>query len=132
MRTFVWRLSWISSVVVAVFSVVMPIVADRSGAAYCGAGVCDPNGYATIFYIGVGVVLTGLSLAAYGFSRARRDAGPALGLLTSIVLLGFIAGGGEDIPGWLTGLTWIVGGWFLIVSVTGLALLRGDRPPHGE
>ncbi|NEA31717.1 hypothetical protein [Streptomyces sp. SID13031] len=132
MRTLVWRVTWISSVVVAVFSVLLPIVAGRTGAADCAAVVCDPNGYATIFYIAVGVVLTGLSLATYGFSRARREAGPAVGLLTSILILGFVAGGAEDLPAWLTALTWIVGGWFLIVSVAGLALLRGHHPPHAD
>jgi hypothetical protein len=132
MHTLVWRLTWISAVVVAAFSVLMPIVAGRSGTADCEAVVCDAQGYATVFYIVVGVVLTGLSLATYGFSRARREAGPAVGLLTSILILGFVAGGAEDLPGWLTALTWIVGGWFLAVSVAGLALLRGARPLPDE
>lgn len=122
MRTLVWRLTWISAVVVAVFSVLMPIVADRA----VEAG--DSSGYATIFYLAVGVVLTGLSLATYGFSRARNEAGPAIGLFTGILILGFVAGGGEDMPAWLTLLTWVVGGWFLIICVAGLAFLRGDRP----
>jgi FtsH-binding integral membrane protein len=131
MRHRIWPLLWVSAGLVAAFSVVMSIVADHAGAATCEpADVCDSHGYFTIFYVTVGVVLTGLSLATCGFSRKRSEAGPALGLLTSVLLLGFVAGRVEEMPSWLVALIWAIGGWFLIVSVAGLALLRGERPPH--
>jgi hypothetical protein len=126
----VWLVSRVSAVLVAVFSVVMSIVADRAGTKVCGSDPqCDPHGYFTIFYVLVGVVLTGLSVAAYWFCSARSEAGPALGLLISVLLLGFVAGAVEEMPGWLKVATWIVGGWFLLVSLAGLL---AARRPEGE
>lgn len=126
MRTWIWRLLWSSAALFAVITVVMLVVTERRTVAECDpASPCDIHGYFPAFYVGVGVVLTGVSLASCGFSWARSEAGPLLGLLSSILVVGFVAGG-DVIPSWLTVLTCAVGGWLLILSIAGLTLLRAD------
>jgi hypothetical protein len=129
MRTWVWRLHTISAAACAVYCVLLLIVLQRSRGAECAPGTdCNPHGFLTIFVVVTGIVLAGPSLAACLFSRRHSEAGPALGLLTSILLLGLNAGI-EHVPAWLPPLTWVVGGWFLVISLAGLALFRDARSP---
>ncbi|WP_020386894.1 hypothetical protein [Kribbella catacumbae] len=129
MRTWIWRLHTISSAVMAVFIVLLLIIVQHTRGAECDPGTaCNPHGFLTIFVVFAGVVLAGPCLVACFLSRVRSESGPGLGLLASILLLGFTADGIHGSPGWLTVLTWVLGGWFLILSVAGLALFRSARP----